>query len=213
MLDVDGIPTHYERGGAGPEVLVLHGWGADSTSVQGITRSLADRFDVIAPDLPGFGGTGSPPGAWGSEDYARWVLHFLDALGIERASLVGHSNGGRISIQLASRHRERVDKVVLVDSSGLRTNEGAPPDFGARTREELRPTFDRLVQEDLRDLLPAMPPALLIWGELDDATPVVAGRTMEELIPGAALIVLEGANHFSYTDPRFVPIVRSFLLG
>jgi pimeloyl-ACP methyl ester carboxylesterase len=78
---------------------------------------------------------------------------------------------------------------------------------------ELRPTFVKLVNEDLTELLPDIKaPTLLIWGEADDATPLADGRTMERLIPDAALIVFPGAGHYSYLDDpvRFAAIARNF---
>jgi pimeloyl-ACP methyl ester carboxylesterase len=75
-------------------------------------------------DLPGFGETGLPPEPWGVAEYADWTRALMDELGLERPSIVGHSNGGRIAIHLASHHPGRVDKLILVDSAGIRPKRG-----------------------------------------------------------------------------------------
>jgi pimeloyl-ACP methyl ester carboxylesterase len=119
-LDIQGIPTRCRSVGEGPEVLVLHGWGASIEAVESITRGLAAGCSVHAVDLPGFGQTGPPPVAWGAGEYADWTRELIAALGLERPSIVGHSHGGRVAIQLAAVHPELVDKLVLVDAAGIR---------------------------------------------------------------------------------------------
>jgi pimeloyl-ACP methyl ester carboxylesterase len=78
----------------------------------------------------------------------------------------------------------------------------------------MRGTLVRVVNEDWRHLLPRIQaPTLLIWGELDDATPVADGQIMERLIPDAGLVVFPGAGHFAYADDvdRFARVVGHFL--
>jgi pimeloyl-ACP methyl ester carboxylesterase len=120
QLNIQGIPTRCRSVGSGPEVLVLHGWGASIEAVEPITRGLAPTCSVHAVDLPGHGQTGPPPVAWGAEEYADWTRDLIAELGLTRPSIVGHSHGGRTAIQLAARHPELVDKLVLVDSAGVR---------------------------------------------------------------------------------------------
>lgn len=78
----------------------------------------------------------------------------------------------------------------------------------------LRETFVKVVNEDLQPYLPRIAaPTLLVWGELDDATPLADARLMEKLIPDAGLVVFAGAGHFSYLDrpAEFARVVRTFL--
>jgi pimeloyl-ACP methyl ester carboxylesterase len=113
-------PPHIERRGAGPPVLLLHGWGASSELFAPHLALLGPHYDLIAPDFPGFGKTPPPPTGWAVDDYAAWTLQILDRLQIERAHIVGHSFGGRIAIALASGHPARVGKLVLTGSAGIR---------------------------------------------------------------------------------------------
>jgi pimeloyl-ACP methyl ester carboxylesterase len=120
FTNVLGLRTRYLVSGSGPAVLVLHGWGANIEAVYPIVTGLAPVATVYALDLPGFGDTEQPPRPWGVEDYQAFVASFMDALAIERSAIVGHSNGGRIAIRMASTEPERASKLVLVDAAGIR---------------------------------------------------------------------------------------------
>ena len=120
FIRVAGVRLNYETLGSGDPVIVLHGWGATIQSVWPVVTHLSDRFQVYALDFPGFGKSQKPPTAWGVGDYAECFLGFLEALNIPKATLIGHSFGGRVSIVTAARWPQVVDKIVLVDSAGIR---------------------------------------------------------------------------------------------
>jgi pimeloyl-ACP methyl ester carboxylesterase len=113
-------PAHIEQCGSGPAVLLLHGWGVSSALFQPTMAQLKHAFTLIAPDFPGFGATPPPPIPWSVNDYAVWIINLLDSLNIDRAHVIGHSHGGRVAIKLASQWPERVDKLILADSAGIR---------------------------------------------------------------------------------------------
>lgn len=113
-------PAHIEQCGTGPPVLLLHGWGVSSALFQPTIAGLKHAFTLIAPDFPGFGSTPPPPTAWSVNDYAVWMVHVLDSLNITQVHVIGHSHGGRVAIKLASEWPERVAKLVLADSAGIR---------------------------------------------------------------------------------------------
>jgi pimeloyl-ACP methyl ester carboxylesterase len=119
-IEVGGLRTFCRVAGDGPPAILLHGWGGEGASLHPLAAHLAQRFRTITPDLPGFGGTAPPPGDWGVPEYASWTLQLLDKLGIGRALLLGHSNGGRIAIFLAATQPAIVDRLILVDSAGIR---------------------------------------------------------------------------------------------
>src|SRR3984885_5612985 len=121
FIDIDGIRTRYRRVGDGPDVLVLHGWGARIEAVSPIVDALARQCTVYAPDLPGFGETEPPPRQpWGNADYASWTRTLMAALGLQRPSIVGHSRGATIAITLAAAHPGLVDKLMLIDAAGIK---------------------------------------------------------------------------------------------
>ena len=120
FLDLAGARVCYEAAGDGPPVLLLHGWGANAAAMRPIFDALRPDHTVYALDFPGFGQSGLPPAPWGVGEYAALVIAFLDSLGVGRTDVVGHSFGGRVGIRLAAKWPERVQRLVLVDSAGVR---------------------------------------------------------------------------------------------
>lgn len=121
LTEVLGLRTRHLVRGEGPRsVLVLHGWGASIEAAYPIVAGLASVARVHALDLPGFGQSEPPPEPWGVQEYQAFVAAYMDAVGLDRTSIVGHSNGGRIAIRMAATEPARVDKLVLVDAAGIR---------------------------------------------------------------------------------------------
>jgi pimeloyl-ACP methyl ester carboxylesterase len=120
-IDVDGLPTRYlTAGNDGPPLVLLHGVGDNALDWRWVTPALARSHRVYAPDLPGAGGSAKPQDADYSPGYfERFVAAFLDALGIERAAVVGNSLGGLAALRLALSEPERVAALGLVASAGL----------------------------------------------------------------------------------------------
>ncbi len=142
-VDHDGVDAAEDPAaavddeGSGPAVLLLHGWGASKELMAPISARLRG-YRCVAPDQPGFGATAPPPQAWGPLEYASWVAALLDRLGIERAHVVGHSNGGRVAIALAASRPHRVSRLVLTDSAGIRPRHGPAYRWRVRTFKLLR---------------------------------------------------------------------------
>ena len=122
-LTIDGTRIHYFHGGeSGPVVLLLHGGGIDSArlSWELLMPELAQTHRVYAPDFPGYGESERPAHLpYTNEFMVDFAGKFLDALGIEKTSLVGISMGGSVSIGYTLENPQRVEKLVLVDSYGL----------------------------------------------------------------------------------------------
>jgi len=119
----NGIRTNYLEAGDGPPVVLVHGSGPGVTAYANwrlTIPALADRFHCFAPDLVGFGYTErSTDLTYGVQTWADQVVGFLDAMGLEKASLVGNSLGGSIALRVAARHPERVDRLALMGSVGV----------------------------------------------------------------------------------------------
>lgn len=122
---VSGISVHYIEYGAENEntVLILQGWGTHAGLYKGLAEHLGKSMRVILPELPGFGSTPEPPQPYDAEAYADFTLAFLRVLGIERLSIIGHSNGGRIILKLCTKPDTglTVEKLVFLDSAGIVT--------------------------------------------------------------------------------------------
>ena len=223
---MDSAPAASDK----PVVLFLHGWGAPAATYQLLLDHLATYCRVVAPDLPGFGGSAEPDGPWSVDDYVEWTLDFAKALGLEPLILMNHSFGGRISIKLLARRPVplTVEKAVFMDAAGIRPKrtlayytkvysykaakrllpglakkmQGKTGSADYRNASPLmRQTMVKCINEDLTHLLPRVAVStLLIWGSADTATPLSDGQLMEKSIPDAGLVTLEGAGHFAFAE-------------
>ncbi len=119
-----GILTNYHDVGSGAPVVLLHGSGPGVSAWANwrlAISELAKNFRVLAPDLLGFGYTEQPAGVQYNMD--TWVAHalgFLDALKLDKVGLVGNSFGGGLALNLATRHPDRITRMVLMGSAGVR---------------------------------------------------------------------------------------------
>jgi pimeloyl-ACP methyl ester carboxylesterase len=101
--------------------VVLHGWADSSAGLRGLCSSLSKHYDVIAIDLPGFGGTAAPQVAWGLNEYVAFIQHFLAKIGVKNVtSFIGHSNGGAMAIRGLAEGKLSAEKVILLASAGIR---------------------------------------------------------------------------------------------
>jgi 2-hydroxymuconate-semialdehyde hydrolase len=122
-VDAAGISTNYLDSGSGPPVVLVHGSGPGVSAYANwrlTIPALSGAHRVLAPDIVGFGFTDRPDGI--AYDMATWSKHlvgFLDALGLERVSVVGNSFGGALALRLAVEHPDRVDRLVLMGAVGL----------------------------------------------------------------------------------------------
>ncbi len=122
-IDVNGIATNYHDVGEGDPVLLIHGSGPGVSAYanwRAVLPELSRNHRVIAPDVLGFGYTERPEGV--TYDMATWTEHLvglMDALGIEKAAVVGNSFGGALALNVAAHHPERVTRLVLMGAVGV----------------------------------------------------------------------------------------------
>lgn len=122
FIDIDGQRMHYRREGTpgAPVLVLLHGNSASLHTWDGWVDALDDDFDVVRLDLPGFGLTGpSPERDYHDATYVRVLSRFIETLDIDRFALAGNSLGGNIAWQYTLEKPERVDKLILIDPSGM----------------------------------------------------------------------------------------------
>lgn len=251
-INVDGYNICYQITGEGEEtVVMLQGWGTNFGIYDSVANAINEKIKVVQFDFPGFGSSDEPREPWNVDAYADFFCKFMAALGIKRATLIGHSYGGRVILKLAAREKLpfAIERIVLIDSAGIvpektpaqkrkikrykvmkkimnasaveflfpelvedwRSRQGSA-DYRAAS-PMMRQCMVLAVNEDLRHLLPKVQQeTLLIWGDKDTATPLADAKLMEENLPNAGLVVLEGAGHFSFLEQpvRFQSILRSF---
>ncbi len=117
---VQGLLTGYQRSGKGKQIIVLHGWGDNSTGWESFANQLNKSFEVIVPDLPGFGATQTPETVWGLDEYAVFVAEFITKLKLNPYAIIGHSNGGAIAIRGISHGDLSPTRLILLASAGIR---------------------------------------------------------------------------------------------
>jgi pimeloyl-ACP methyl ester carboxylesterase len=118
-LDLHGHRAVYRIAGSGPAVLLIHGMINSSRHWRSVALSLADSYTVIAPDLIGHGDSATPRGDYSIGAHAASIRDLLAAIGIDRASVVGHSLGGGIAMQFFYQFPQRTERLILVSSGGL----------------------------------------------------------------------------------------------
>src|SRR5213079_2526907 len=119
QMDLHGHRVDYRVAGQGPPVVLIHGMVNSSRHWQGVAEQLADRYTVIAPDLIGHGDSATPRGDYSLGAHAAFIRDLLAVIGIDRASIVGHSLGGGVALQFFYQFPQRTERLVLVSSGGL----------------------------------------------------------------------------------------------
>jgi Predicted hydrolases or acyltransferases (alpha/beta hydrolase superfamily) len=101
---------------------MLHGWGANIELFSGIINLVSSKYETIAIDMPGFGGTEEPKEPWCVDDYVDFILAFIKQFGLQNIILLGHSFGCRVIIKMVSCRNLPfdVDKIIIVDGAGIR---------------------------------------------------------------------------------------------
>jgi pimeloyl-ACP methyl ester carboxylesterase len=118
-LSIHGQRIAYRTAGTGPVVLLLHGMAGSSRTWHHVTPTLARHCTIVAPDLLGHGQSAKPRAEYSLGAHANVLRDMLAVLGYERATLVGHSYGGGVAMQLAYQFPTRCERLVLVGSGGL----------------------------------------------------------------------------------------------
>lgn len=182
LIRVDDLDTHFIVWGEGRPVVLLHGWGTSAESLSVVAKALEDRSRVYALDLPGFGWTPSAATTWGTWEYASYVGTFMDRVGIPTADLIGHSFGGRIALVLAAQRPDRVRRLVLVASAGIRPRRGllyrvkvgsvklakrffSPPLWGRLGERIVAELYRRIGSRDYRNAGPMRATLVKVVGE------------------------------------------------
>jgi pimeloyl-ACP methyl ester carboxylesterase len=116
FAEVDGIKLHYLTAGHGPAVILVHGYAETSLMWRPLIPKLADRFTVIAPDLPGIGDSGVPKDGLDMKTAAIRIHALAKSLGIQKARVVGHDIGLMVAYAYAAQFPDEVEKLVVMDA-------------------------------------------------------------------------------------------------
>src|SRR5437764_12830224 len=118
-MHLDGHGVIYRVGGSGPPVVLIHGMVNSSRHWEQVALQLADHYTVIAPDLIGHGASAAVRGDYSIGAHATSIRDMLAVIGVERATIVGHSLGGGVAMQFFYQFPQRTERLVLVSSGGL----------------------------------------------------------------------------------------------
>ncbi len=231
---IDGRKLHYMQFGNGEDIVFLHGWGASASAFLFVAKALSRDYRVTLLDFAGFGDSDEPTFPHSVHDYANDVLVLLKELNIERAVFIGHSFGGRVSIELGTKYKNAVRAIVLIDSAGIKPRRGIKYYLkvyahkilktlkignlkGSKDYQILssvmRRTFINVVNYDQTPLLSKIDCKVAIfWGDDDNETPLYMYNKMRKYIRNNDAFLLKG-GHFSYIDDskRFMLILSAYL--
>ena len=229
--------NHIRFGDGTDEIFFLHGWGGSCDSFMGVAQFLSSRYKVTLMDFYGFGLTPSINRPLRIDDYVLGVVEIAKKYAINKLNIVCHSFGGRVAIKLAVQCPNMIDKIIFVDSAGVRPRRGIKyygtvlkakvfkllkiqKLFGSEDYLKLdkiqRETFKNIVNENLSKYLRCIKhETLLIWGDKDKDTPIYMGRKFHKLIANSKLVVFVGCGHFAYVERHilFCKIIMNFLDG
>ena len=197
-MEVDGLRLHYKESGPkdAPALLLLHGFGSSLQTWDEWSLKLESSYRVIRLDLPGFGLTGaSPVHDYSEETDVAILTHFVDKLGLNQFSVIGHSMGGKMAWSLAASQPNRVQALVLMAPDGF----PEAKDIGSKPYEV--PAIMGLMKYFLpkyfvqKSIEPAFADAKALNGAL-------INRYYDMLrAPGVRGAILDRSNQTIYTDP------------
>lgn len=118
-VTVENMNIYYESVGSGEPILFLHGWGSSCDAFRRMILPLQTDFRCISLDLPGFGKSDTPQNPLDLSDYCRIVKEFIDELGLCDPIMIGHSNGGRITLNMCAAGMVNPKKIVLFGAAGI----------------------------------------------------------------------------------------------
>ena len=222
-------------GDKGKWLVFLHGWGGSVESFLGVAKTFKNNRCLLI-DFPPFGFSEEPQDVWDLKTYTDMVFSLLHNLNIKNPSIFAHSFGGRVAILLSSIYNIKVDKLVLVDSAGMKPRNFFWIKFkvakykflkklglkqknkGSQDYKSLSPimkkTFSCVVNQYLEKFCSQIKAeTLIVFGDNDKTTPLYMARRLNKLIKNSGLVVLKNANHFSYIDnfDEFLIIVHKFI--
>lgn len=223
IVTVNGIQLAYDRRGQGTPLVLLHGFPLDHHLWDDVVPLLEDTFDMVIPDLRGFGGSTTVEAPYTMDDYAGDIAGLLDQLVIQKAAIVGHSMGGYVALAFARLYPERISGLGLVSSQILAD---APERKEGRYKsaadvsengiggvvETMTPKFtaDERLQSYARASMERQPPAAYIgalkaMAERADSTPLLSSFSFPVVVihgDSDALIPIDRAREVKAALPQ-----------
>ena len=178
-INVNGIELVYERRGKGTPLVLLHGYPLDHHTWDFVAPALEGTFDLILPDLRGFGQSTTVDSQYTLDTFASDIAGLLDHLGIQKAAIAGHSMGGYVALAFTKLYPERVSELGLVSTQTL----ADPPD----RKEGRYKTAAEVAEKGISGVVETMTPKFT----LDEKLQTSARKIMEMQKPGAVIGALK----------------------
>ncbi len=198
-VDIPEGQVHYQIGGKGEPLLLLHKTALSSREYSEVMPILAQAYRVVAMDTLGYGESDKPPPGYKIEDYARSVISFLGALGIKKTSIAGHLTGAAIAVEVAAAYPDVVDELTLVScpyyEPEVRKARLADSTFGL---EEIREDGSHLIE---------------LWRRYRTIMPEAKAENLQRTILGYLLAGPRAHNGhqavFRYEMEQRLPLIKS----
>lgn len=229
----DGTILAYLRGGEGPSMVAIHGSPGSKSDFAGLIPELADEYDIIALDMPGFGDASKRVSRYGYDAAADAVALAVEHLGLDEVIITGFSWGGGVAISFAARYPELTSKLLLVAAVGVpdgfhtgrywseyvRSLLAAPSLFlypgplagGVIPFAERYGFWRGFVDSDSRAIERMLPgiedPAVIVHGRDDSVVGPASARRHHELIPDSTLYFYDGGHGWIYRE--FAPLATA----
>jgi len=230
-----GKKVLYKEFGEGQIILLLHGWGGSSESLYNLGLELSKSYKVIIPDLPGFGKSDMPEKDWGIEEYSQCIVELTKSLSQSPIILFGHSFGGAVSLFLARKYPEVVEKLIVCAPSYKREKKQKNEKEHSSAVEllkkalfpvryvkyklfhrnsdlmkvpKLEPNYKKIISQDLTPLMKGIKTkTLIIGGGQDKDVPLWHLEELSSLIADSKLKIYPDSTHgLPLKDPRSVAL-------
>ena len=227
-LKIGKRQAHYLKAGSGPPVVLIHGGASDSNDWTETMTALSQSYSLYALDMLGYGLSDRDKTSYYLSEFVDFTLGFIQTLGLDSAALalVGHSLGGRICLEIALQHPEKVRRLVLIDTVGFARLARWGTFLGATAwaiREALgrRQPYPRFLKKDGEDkdwrcldkLTTLKVPTLVIWNSRDPYYPLREAIQAKQLIPEVRFEIFPGYGHAPHVKNRdyFNNLLLSYL--
>lgn len=149
-MQISGVNMHYELAGSGEKrVVLLHGWGCSGKLMKPVADALAADMTVMSVDFPAHGDSGRPPEPWGVPEFAACLLQLLRKTEFLPCSVIAHSFGGRVTIELASQDAALFERIILTGAAGIRPQSGGKSSRRTTTYKRLKAMAEALKKTKL----------------------------------------------------------------
>lgn len=221
-IQIQNIEINYEQNQTNRvPILFVHGWGGTLYSLKPLGTLFENNYKTNYIDLPGFGDSQNPPKNWGTQEYSNLVVEYISRLELKDLIYVGHSFGGSIGIEIASKHPQLISKLVLIAPSFKREANNKRiqnahyqkyknllwplrkvyyklryPHSEALRFRHLESNFNKILNYDLTPNVKSIKaPTLLLWGKEDTATKVEHANLFKNEKPDTVIKLFDNIGH------------------